>query len=181
MPKVRRARFEDAETIANIHVSSWKSTYKDLIDEQDLSNITLENRIALWETVLRKPVNGQIAFVVENDEKEVVGFVSGGKERTKNYGYDGELYAIYLLDEYQRQGYGGLLLEAFSKGMKEAGYESLLVWVLTKNPSSEFYSNYGAIPVEAEQVTIGQGTYEETAFGWQPIDQLIERFEKRVH
>ncbi|MBA2174597.1 GNAT family N-acetyltransferase [Halobacillus locisalis] len=176
MPSVRKAQFEDAEQIANIHVSSWKSTYIDLIDEQDVSNSTVENRIALWETVLRKPVNGQIAFVVENDEGELVGFVSGGKERTKNYDYDGEIYAIYLLDEYQRKGYGSLLLHTFAKGMKDEGYESLLVWVLTKNPSNQFYSKLGAHPVEAEQVTIGNGTYEETAFGWKNINHLLDHF-----
>lgn len=176
MPKVRVAKFEDAEKIAHIHVSSWKSTYKDLLDERDVSNSTVENRIVLWETILRKPVNGQIAYVVENDDGELVGFVSGGKERTKNYGYDGEIYAIYLLEGYQRQGYGGLMLQTFAEAMKERGYESLLVWVLTKNPSNRFYSKLGAHPVEAEQVTIGKGTYEETAFGWKEIDHLLEHF-----
>ncbi|WP_085506858.1 GNAT family N-acetyltransferase [Thalassobacillus devorans] len=176
MYKVRKAVFEDAEKIAHVHVSSWKSTYKDLIDEKDVSNITVENRIALWEAVLKVPVNGQVALVVENDQGEVVGFVSGGKERTKHYGYDGEIYAIYLLDSYQRKGLGGMLLEAFGKEMKEAGYHSLLVWVLTNNPSSEFYRKYGAKQVEAEMVTIGEGTYEETAFGWKNIDELVDCF-----
>ncbi|ASF38677.1 N-acetyltransferase [Halobacillus halophilus] len=174
MPELRLARLEDAETVANIHVASWKSTYKDLLDERDVSNITVENRIALWQTILRKPVNGQIAYVIENDNQEVVGFVSGGKERTRNYGYDGEIYAIYLLDEYQGQGYGTLLIRTFARAMKEAGYKSLLVWVLTHNPSSQFYIKLGAHPVEAEKVTIGQGTYEETAYGWKTIDELAE-------
>ncbi|MCA1022606.1 GNAT family N-acetyltransferase [Halobacillus litoralis] len=174
MPQVREARFEDAATIADIHVKSWKSTYKDLIDERDISNTTLEHRITLWETILRKPLNGQIAFVIENDEGQVVGFVSGGKERTKSYGYDGEIYAIYLLDEYQGKGYGRILLQTFVRGMAEAGYQSLLVWVLTRNPSSRFYIKYGADPVEAEKVTIGQGTYEETAYGWKDLHTLSE-------
>lgn len=175
MPEVRIARFEDAETIAEIHVKSWKSTYKDLIDERDLSNTTVEHRITLWETILRKPVNGQIAYVIENDQGKVVGFVSGGKERTKNYGFDGEIYAIYLLEEYQGRGYGKRLLEAFTEGMIEAGYQSLLVWVLTHNPSSRFYIKYGADPIEAEQVTIGTGTYEETAYGWKDLHILKDK------
>ncbi|WP_226576652.1 GNAT family N-acetyltransferase [Halobacillus litoralis] len=174
MPRVRGARFEDAETIAEIHIKSWKSTYKDLIDEKDLSNTTLEHRITLWETVLRTPVNGQIAYVIENENGEVVGFVSGGKERTKHYNFDGEIYAIYLLDEYQGQGYGKRMLKVFADGMIEAGYSSLLVWVLTHNPSRQFYIKYGADPIEAEKVTIGQGTYEETAYGWKDLNQLAQ-------
>ncbi|GGF16275.1 N-acetyltransferase [Halobacillus andaensis] len=175
MAQLRVAKFEDAEQIANIHIQSWKSTYKDLIDEQDLSNITLENRVALWETILKSPINGQIAYVIENDDGQVVGFVSGGKERTKKYSYDGEIYAIYMLDNYQRMGYGSMLLSTFAKAMKEVGYESLLVWVLTRNPSAKFYKILGAKPVEAEEVTIGQGTYEETAYGWEDINELIEK------
>ncbi|MCP3032459.1 GNAT family N-acetyltransferase [Halobacillus sp. A1] len=175
MAHVRAAQLEDAEQIANIHIKSWKSTYKDLIDEQDMSNITLENRMALWETVLKSPINGQVAFVIENNKGEVVGFVSGGKERTKNYTYDGEIYAIYLLDEYQRIGYGSWLLNSFAQAMKAAGYQSLLVWVLTRNPSANFYKVLGAKPVEAEEVTIGSGTYEETAYGWNDINDLLDR------
>ncbi|MCP3026784.1 GNAT family N-acetyltransferase [Halobacillus sp. A5] len=175
MPQVRLAQFEDAEQIANIHIQTWKATYRDLIDEQDLSNITLENRIALWETILKSPVNGQIAYVIENEYNDVVGFVSGGKERTKNYSYDGEIYAIYLLKDYQRIGYGRLLLKTFAAAMYEEGCRSLLVWVLTRNPSAQFYKNLGAKQVEAEEVTIGQGTYEETAFGWEDMNDLLEK------
>lgn len=174
MPLVRAARFEDAEIIAEIHVQSWKSTYEDLIDEKDISNTTVEHRITLWETVLRTPINGQIAFVIENDKGEVVGFVSGGKERTKSYGFDGEIYAIYLLDAYQGKGYGKALLKEFSQSMLGAGYESLLVWVLTHNPSRQFYIKHGADPIEAEKVTIGQGTYEETAYGWRNLKKLAQ-------
>ncbi|WP_101843385.1 GNAT family N-acetyltransferase [Halobacillus sp. Marseille-P3879] len=176
MAKVRLAQFEDAEQIANIHIQTWKSTYKDLIDEQDMSNITLENRIALWETILKSPVNGQIAYVVENENGELVGFVSGGKERTKKYRYDGEIYAIYLLKDYQRIGYGRMLISTIAQAMKQMGYDSLLVWVLTRNPSADFYKVLGAKPVEAEEVTIGQGTYEETAFGWEDINELLNNF-----
>ncbi|WP_205089818.1 GNAT family N-acetyltransferase [Thalassobacillus pellis] len=176
MFNVRKAVYKDARKIADVHVSSWKSVYKDVIDEQDMSNITVENRTALWETVLKVPLNGQFVLVLENDREEIVGFISGGRERTKRYGYDGEIYTLYLLDDYQKKGLGGLLLHAFSKEMKVHGYDSLLVWVLTKNPASKFYRKYGAKRVEAEIVTIGDGTYQETAFGWQHIDALLNQF-----
>ncbi|WP_386055666.1 GNAT family N-acetyltransferase [Thalassobacillus hwangdonensis] len=176
MGKIRKATYEDAEKIADVHVKSWKSTYKDLIEEKDLSNMTLENRTALWETVLKVPVNGQIVLVLEDENGGIIGFVSGGKERTRHYGFDGEIYAIYLLEEHQRKGYGTDLLRAFTNEMASAGYESLLVWVLTHNPSSQFYASHGAKQVEAEMVTIGEGTYEETAFGWKDIHALTALF-----
>nr|WP_255437613.1 GNAT family N-acetyltransferase [Thalassobacillus sp. CUG 92003] len=139
--------------------------------------MTLENRIALWGAVLKQPLNGQIALVMETEDNHIIGFISGGKERTKNYAYDGEIYAIYLLDEYQRKGLGSQLLAAFTEAMVNADYQSMLVWVLTYNPSGQFYIQHGAKQVEAEQVTIGEGTYEETAYGWKDINDLLSRLQ----
>ncbi|WP_186579220.1 GNAT family N-acetyltransferase [Aquibacillus kalidii] len=178
MYKVREAKLEDAERIADIHVKSWKSTYSELINEQDMSNITYDNRKVLWETILCMPNENQPALVIVDNKERIVGFISGGKERTKRFGYDGEIYAIYLLEEYQRKGLGSMLLESFATAMKQSGYQSLLVWVLTKNPSNRFYKDYGAKQLEKEETTIGKGTYQETAYGWDDIDDLLLKFNK---
>ncbi|MDC3424681.1 GNAT family N-acetyltransferase [Aquibacillus sp. 3ASR75-11] len=171
MYQIRKADLKDAEAIAHVHVESWKSTYSELINEKDLTNTTFENRKALWETILKMPKQGQVVMVVE-DENRVIGFVSGGKERTKRFGFDGEIYAIYLLDDYQRKKLGTKLLQAFVAELKTLGYRSILVWVLTQNPSSKFYERLGAEPIQKEQTTIGEGTYQETAYGWEDINEL---------
>lgn len=175
MYTIRRAASADAEAIANIHVKSWKNTYTDLVDEEDLSNMTYENRRTLWEAVLQMQRKEQCTFVIMN-EKDIVGFVSGGPERTKRFDYDSEIYTIYLLPEYQRKGLGAMLLKAFVEEMKVHGYESLLVWVLTQNPSSRFYERYDAKPVGEEETTIGEGTYQETAYGWESINELLVKW-----
>ena len=172
MYSIRRAIFEDAETIASIHVKSWKSTYSELLEEKDMSNITYENRRALWETILRMEKNGTCTFVI-HDEKQIVGFVSGGIERTKRFNYDSEIYNIYLLDEFQKKGLGARLLKAFAEEMKTLGSKSILVWVIKQNPSSRFYERYNAKPVGEEITTIGDGRYQETAYGWEHIDDLL--------
>ncbi|PAV29326.1 GNAT family N-acetyltransferase [Virgibacillus profundi] len=172
MFSIRKATFEDAETIAHIHVTSWKSTYSDLLDERDLSNITYENRKALWETVLRIRKKDQCTFVIHNEDK-VVGFISGGPERTKRFHYDSEIHTIYLLDEYQKMGLGAILLKAFAEEMKSLGKKSILVWILKQNPSSRFYERYYAKPVGEEAISIGEGSYKETAYGWESIDELL--------
>lgn len=172
MFSIRKARLEDAEVIANIHVMSWKSTYVDLLDEKDLSNMTFDNRRTLWETILRMKRKDQCTFVIYNEE-HIVGFISGGPERTKRFNYDSEIYTIYLLPDYQRQGLGARLLRVFGEEMKRQGYQSLLVWILKKNPSSRFYERYQAKPVGEVETSIGEGTYQETAYGWEDIDELL--------
>lgn len=169
---IREATFEDAEAISTIHVNTWKNTYKDLVDEKDLTNMTYENRIILWETVLKMDKEKQCTLVIQ-DEDKIVGFISGGPERTKRFNYDSEIYNIYILDEYQKEGLGSQLLEAFAKEMKDYGHYSLLVWILKHNPSSRFYERYGATSVGEEAIQIGEGSYEETAYGWNNIDDLL--------
>lgn len=175
MYSIRKADYADAEVIANIHVISWKHVYTDLVDEKDLSNTTYDNRKILWQTVLKMQKKQQWTFVLMDGET-VVGFISGGPERTKRFDYDGEIYNIYLLPEYQRKGLGGMLLQAFAEEIREHSYTSLLVWVLTQNPSSRFYERYEAKPVGKEQTTIGEGTYQETAYGWGNIDDLLAKW-----
>ena len=179
MYHIRKAQLKDAKDIAHIHVESWKSTYSELIDKQDIDGISVENRITLWETVLKKAVNGQVVLVATDDQNQLIGFISGGKERTKEYGYDGEIYAVYLLDEYHRKGVGTDLLIEFVQQMTQAGYESLLVWVLTQNENKKFYERYGASPVQAEEITIGKGTYKEVAYGWPDIHLLSSSLDER--
>ncbi|HLR66566.1 GNAT family N-acetyltransferase [Virgibacillus alimentarius] len=173
MFSVRKAVYTDAETIATIHVNTWKSTYTDLLEERDLTNMTYENRKTLWETVLRLKKREQCTFVICDDEK-IVGFISGGPERTKRFAYDGEIYTIYILDEYQKKGLGAKLLKAFAQEMKGMNYHSILVWVLKQNPSSRFYERYLAKSVGEEAITVGEGSYQETAYGWDSIDELLE-------
>ncbi|MUV36641.1 putative N-acetyltransferase YuaI [Lentibacillus sp. JNUCC-1] len=179
MYTIRKARDEDAAAIADVHIRSWKNTYQELIDEQDLSNTTYENRKTLWETVLRVQKPNQCTLVIEQDGK-IVGFVSGGPERTKRFKHDCEIYTIYLLDAYQKQGLGTRLLKAFATEMKAFGFSSLLVWILTQNPSSRFYERYKAEPVGKEATTIGEGTYQETAYGWDTLDELLHMLNQPV-
>ncbi|GEL76916.1 GNAT family N-acetyltransferase [Tenuibacillus multivorans] len=176
---IREATRDDAEQIANIHDQTWRLTYESLIDDEDLKQVmTLDHRRVMWETMLSSNKVNQYVFVAEEDDGKLVGFISGGLERTKNFDYEVEIYDIYVLKEYQKQSVGQRLLEEFVRQCLKDGYKSLLVWILTNNPYGQFYVRFGAQKVEAENVTIGHGTYEETAYGWSNIqtlaDQLME-------
>ena len=70
----------------------------------------------------------------------VIGFSTGGKERTGKYEmYTGELYAIYLLEEYQGKGMGRLLVQSVVDDLKEKEFNSMLIWALEENPACRFY------------------------------------------
>lgn len=45
--KIRRAKLDDAQGIAKVHVNSWRTTYKDIIPNDFLDNLSVEQRTEL--------------------------------------------------------------------------------------------------------------------------------------
>ena len=110
-PIIRRAQIEDAAGIAQVHVASWRTTYAGIIDDQVLNEISVAQRTREREIRLAFPPPGVVTYVAEIDEK-IVGFATGGRERRESSVYTGELFAIYLLQAYQRLGIGRQLVQA---------------------------------------------------------------------
>jgi ribosomal protein S18 acetylase RimI-like enzyme len=106
-------------------------------------------------------------------EDELVGFASGGRERAGEPGYAGELYAIYILDDFQRRGHGRELVRAVVAGLREMGLEDMIIWVLRDNqPARRFYERLGGVHVRTQPITIGSAILEEVSYGWPRLDDV---------
>ncbi|WP_327365017.1 GNAT family N-acetyltransferase [Virgibacillus dakarensis] len=78
---VRKAVVADAGAIASVHVDSWRTTYKDIFPQEFLNKLSCDERAERWE----RNIAEQHVFVAENNQGEIVGFSTGGKERTGRY------------------------------------------------------------------------------------------------
>src|ERR1700733_9854419 len=108
---IRPAVINDALAIAEVHVESWKSTYRGIFPDALLDGLSVEKRDASWRDLLAaQDSRSAITIVGSEPGGRGVGFASGGNERTGELGCDGELYAIYLRQEAQRKGLGVLLV-----------------------------------------------------------------------
>jgi len=172
---LRDARCEDAHGIAVVHVASWQTTYSKILPAPFLEQLAVEPRERYWASLLcSDPRFEPLHFmIVAEDNGQIVGFATGGAERSGKYPYMGELYALYLLDSYQRQGIGRRLVAQIASRMAQIEMNSMLVWVLTENPSREFYEHLGGEPVGAQLVTIGGESYEEIGYGWKDVNVLL--------
>ena len=113
-------------------------------------------------------------YVIE-DAGRLVGFASGGRERAGEVGFKGELYAIYVLDDFQRRGYGHQLVHAVVEGLREMNLDDMIIWVLRDNaPARQFYEKLGGTYVRAQSITIGSATLEEVSYGWPTLDMLTD-------
>lgn len=166
---IRAAFPEDAAAIAHVHVASWRSTYRGLLPDEFLANLSEERRAEWWrqqaEIAIKDPSRG-VLLVVEQENGQLVGFASAGPDLEADSGFDGELYAIYLLEAHQGKATGRGLFELVVDHFRRQGYGSMRVWVLEGNPAQSFYERLGGERVETKVLQIGGQDYDEVAYGW---------------
>jgi L-amino acid N-acyltransferase YncA len=168
--KIRKAVITDAKGIAKVHVESWKTTYAKIVPDEYLNNLTYESREQIW---INNISDGGV-YVAENNEGEIVGFSSGGIERSGKYnGFNGELYAIYIFKNYQGQGIGTALVKPIIDEIKAMGLYSMLVLVLEDNISRLFYEALGGKKIDTVEVQITGKKLSELVYGWEDIRNIF--------
>ncbi|MFD3449314.1 GNAT family N-acetyltransferase [Microbacteriaceae bacterium 4G12] len=169
---IRKATMEDVKGIASVHVKSWKETYKGIVKDEVLRNLDFEKKAKDWEHIILQNKPNHFIYVAENNQDEIVGFAVGGKNRSKQYEFEGELYAIYILTAYQKQGIGKRLFATIAEELFHAGFQSMLIWVLQDNPSRSFYECYS--PKLIDTAYLESLEVEEVAYGWDDIRHIIK-------
>ena len=152
---VRIAVTTDSPSIARVRIDSWRTAYKGIIAEDYLARISYVDGEARWSQAIDNPRT--IVLVAEDAlEKTIVGFVSGGANRAQDTSYAGELYAIYVLKEFRGKGIGRKLVRSFVQKLIDRNIDSMLVWVLAKNPYRQFYELLGGQYVRSQEIQIGE-------------------------
>jgi L-amino acid N-acyltransferase YncA len=172
MITIRSAFREDAESIARCHIAAWRDTYRPTMAQEYLNNVSLETQTAKWTTILQQPQSH--TFVAESEQGQTVGFINGGPERTGRSDFRGEIYSIYILKDWRKQGLGRRLLRRFSAALLESGVTSLIVWALQGNECRNCYAAWGGHEIAVGPIKIGEQELIEVAYGWQDIRTLLE-------
>ena len=165
--RIRPAVAADARAIAEVQVATWRTTYRGMLPDDLLDNLSVDEREPRWLELLATA--GEVMLVACDAGGTVVGFAAGGAERTGQLGCDGELRAIYLVESVQRQGLGTLLVRRLVQELRSRGFTSMALWVLTENPFRKFYDALGGkVIAEREHERGGQMT-QEVAYGWSDL------------
>jgi GNAT superfamily N-acetyltransferase len=168
---IRKALLQDTQAIAKVHVDSWRTTYANIVSNEFLESLAYEQREKMWMGILSSPAGQSFVYVAETPDCQVVGFASAGPlcNGESDDAYQGEIYALYLLQNYQRQGIGRDLFRAAVTELNRRGVPSLLIWVLAANPARAFYEAMGGTYVREKEIEIGGQRLPEVAYGWQNI------------
>jgi ribosomal protein S18 acetylase RimI-like enzyme len=166
--KIRKATLNDAAGIAKVHVDSWRSTYRGIVSDDFLSSLSYENREERWKNFMSNNEEQQYLFVAE-EEGKIVGFASGGLNRTDVNDYIGELFALYILEEYQRRGIGRALFNQMVKHFLSSNIKSMIVQVLEANAARNFYEAMGGEYIKTSYIEIGGKQHKLMIYGWKEL------------
>jgi ribosomal protein S18 acetylase RimI-like enzyme len=175
--QIREAKLEDAAAIAKVHVNSWQTTYGGLLPNEYIEKRSYEKRHNNWKKRLgvnKKAETEYFIYVAENPVQEIVGFVDGGLAR-EDSNYKGEIYALYVLEAYQRKGIGKSLIKAIAFRLSQSGRTSIMVWVLEGNPAVQFYQALDGQRIEQKQIKISDIEFTEIAYGWNDTQVLLTK------
>ena len=105
----------------------------------------------------------------------MVGFADGGPERGGNQTYRGGLYAIYLLEEYQRKGIGHRLVSAVAQRLWVDWIQLDADMGAEGQPSRPSILRVSGRPsrVGCQTITIGGLDVVEVSYGWKDVAGLV--------
>jgi len=110
---VRPARPEDAERIARVQLSTWKSAYGDLLPP-DALDLPLVQVAAIWLNAIEAPPTERHRVLVALEQAELVGFAAS--EPAADDDLDGdhtvELSTLLVEPRWGRRGHASRLLAA---------------------------------------------------------------------
>ena len=141
--RIRPGTIADIDAISEAYAESWRTTYEGLAPEVFVKGMTPQAARQIFHESLQPNEYSYFLHVAETDEGRIVGFADGGKERSHPEKGIGELYAIYLLKEFQKQGIGTKLFNAATQSLVQSGMDTMVVWLLECSPNKRFYEATG--------------------------------------
>jgi GNAT superfamily N-acetyltransferase len=161
--QIRSATINDALALADIVLESTITTFRGLVPDHCLEWLTREESAANWAKWFGTENPHQFLLVAETETGQVVGCALGGEQRQEP-DFQGQLYLMGVLPEYQRQGIGKVLVLNLLDHLIDIGIYTVGVRVMSVNPNRRFYEGLGAeylreVPYEWNGVVLPQSVY----------------------
>ncbi|HOQ09732.1 MAG TPA: GNAT family N-acetyltransferase [Syntrophomonadaceae bacterium] len=153
-----------------MRIDTWRSAYKGIVPQKHLDELSLPAITVQFQDLFQQ--ENPCLWVAE-EEGEIIGFAYGGEYRGDDPAA-GEVYAIYILVRYQRQGIGRQLMAAVCHQLRQSGKTSLYVDALKANPYRRFYELLGGQLSREETFVIEDQPLPLVYYWWPDINQLYQ-------
>ena len=139
---IRKSNKDDCYKLAHLVTIVWNETYKGIVSNEFLNNLYLNEKERATNSYKNFNELENHQYILEVDNK-VVGFINVGLPDETEYENCGEIHALYIMKEYQGNGFSKLLINAGIKELKRLRCNKMVIGCLVGNPSNKFYEHIG--------------------------------------
>lgn len=139
-PEIRKRRIDDSEELAHAIAVVWNTTYKGIVDDEFLTGLFSSEKQSAER--LKNNLDDQPYHYVLILENKIIGWIYFTLDSDK-YENSAEIHSLYILKEYQRNGYGKLLYNYAVENILKNKIKNVIIGCLKGNPSNEFYKHLG--------------------------------------
>lgn len=151
-PDVHLARPADAEEIARIQRTTWRTAYQDVLGPAALAQLDDPGVVERWATAVEHP--GTDVFVA-TEGSFVVGYCSCGPAPEEELAaadgslpedsvHTGLVAALMVEPRWGRRGHGGRLLAAAARALRSRGARRAVTWTFESDSATlSFYRGVG--------------------------------------
>lgn len=127
--------------LGKVHSVAWQSSHKGIVTDEFLYSFTPERQTNFFiEEITHTSKLFYLAYV-NNTPIGMISLNLSPKNENKDVG---EVISLYIIPEYQRQGFGSEIMNFAINSLKHHGKKSIFLWVMNINLNAiNFYKNYG--------------------------------------
>ncbi|MCY4394221.1 MAG: GNAT family N-acetyltransferase [Rhodospirillaceae bacterium] len=169
--RIDRAKPGDAEPLARVYVETWRAAYAGLLPDRVLVAMRESVHKSRFSGWIGRQTNRQFILVAREPDAGVVGLCSAGRARGGQK-TDGEIYLLYVDQDWQNRGIGRSLLSAALRGLRAGGFGRATLWVLAGNPSRFFYEAAGGVRAAERTERLWGADLAEVSYVWPDLETV---------
>lgn len=135
---VRPARPADAERIARVQLSTWRTAYGDLLPAEAL-DVPEVQAAALWLGAVESPPSPTHRVLVAFERDELVGFAASGPTSDPDRPGAVELLTLLVEPRWGRRGHASRLVAASVEDWRRDDAATALCWAWERDPATRAF------------------------------------------
>jgi GNAT superfamily N-acetyltransferase len=172
---LRPMRADDADNVAALHATSWRSAYRGMLTDDFLDNQVVADRQAVWHERFQGPAtDSAFGIVAEDATGQLIGFTYVLLHHDPVWG--SLIDNLHVHPAHKGGGIGRRLLQAVATQLGPEHTHPCFLWVLDANePAKRFYARLGAeFAEQAMAPPFGGVSLPEWRCVWRDPSRLLD-------